>query len=114
MIVDDCQAFLAAAQDHLTRGGLNVVGTATSQREALEKAEELHPDVVLVDIHLGTESGFELTHRLVEAFPDLRTRVVLMSTLDRDDVADLVAASHAAGFLPKNLLSARAVHALVH
>jgi DNA-binding NarL/FixJ family response regulator len=109
MIVDDCEQFLAAARDLLTRDGLDVVGTATSQQEALRKAEELHLDVVLVDVQLGRESGFELTRRLVDDFPGLRSRVVLISMLDRDDVADLVTASPAAGFLSKNLLSARAI-----
>lgn len=113
MIVDDNERFLAVARDRLMRDGLDVVGTATSQSEALEMAEELHPDVVLVDISLGAESGFEVTRRLVEDFPALRSRVVLISTRDQDDLADLIAASPAAGFLPKNLLSARAVRDLV-
>ena len=113
MIVDDNERFLAVARDRLTRDGLDVVGTASTQREALEKARELHPDVVLVDISLGTESGFELTRRLVEDMPDLRSRVVLISTRDQDDFADLIAASPAAGFLPKDLLSAKAVRDLV-
>jgi DNA-binding NarL/FixJ family response regulator len=113
MIVDDNERFLAVARDRLVRDGLDVVATATSQKEALERAEELHPDVVLVDISLGTESGFEVTRRLVADFPDLESRVVLISTRDQDDFADLIAASPAAGFLPKNLLSARAVRDLV-
>jgi DNA-binding NarL/FixJ family response regulator len=113
MIVDDNERFLAVARDRLTRDGLDVIATATTEREALEKAGMLHPDVVLVDISLGTESGFEVTRRLVEGFPDLRARVVLISTRDQEDFADLIAASPAAGFLPKNLLSARAVQDLV-
>jgi DNA-binding NarL/FixJ family response regulator len=113
MIVDDNEGFLAVARDRLTRDGMDVVGTASSQEEALQLAEELHPDVVLVDISLGAESGFEVTRRLVHHFPDLRARVVLISTRDQDDFADLIAASPAAGFLPKNLLSARAVCDLV-
>jgi CheY-like chemotaxis protein len=113
MIVDDNERFLAVARVRLTRDGLDVVGTATTQKEALAKAEELQPDVVLVDISLGTESGFDLTRRLVEDFPSLESRVVLISTRDQDDFADLIAASPAAGFLPKNLLSASAVLDLV-
>lgn len=113
MIVDDNEHFLAVARDRLTRDGLDVVATATTQAEALDKAEELHPDVVLVDISLGTESGFELTRRLVEDFPDLRSRVVLISTRDQEELADLITGSPAAGFLPKNLLSASAVFHLL-
>lgn len=113
MIVDDNERFLAVARDRLTRDGLDVIGTARTQSEALEKANELRPDIVLVDISLGTESGFEVTRRLVEDFPNLRLRVVLISTRDQEDLADLIAASPAAGFLPKNLLSAKAVRDLV-
>ena len=97
----------------LARDGMNVLGTATTQREALERVGEVQPDVVLVDVHLGSESGFDLTRRLVEDFPDLRSHVVLISTLDQEDLADLIAASPAAGFLPKEHLSARAVRTLV-
>jgi DNA-binding NarL/FixJ family response regulator len=113
MIVDDNERFLAVARDRLARDGLDVVGTASTQREALEMAKELRPDIVLVDISLGAESGFELTRRLVETIPALRSRVVLISTRDQEDFADLIAASPAAGFLPKNLLSAKAVRDLV-
>jgi DNA-binding NarL/FixJ family response regulator len=113
MIVDDSEQFLAVAQNHLGRDGLEVVATATSQQQALEKAEEVRPDIVLVDINLGDESGVELTRLLVERFPHLRSRIVLISTMDQEDVADLISDSPVAGFLPKNVLSARAVGELV-
>src|SRR5918998_6432533 len=103
LIVDDNERFLAVAHERLTSGGVDVVGTATSQAEAMRQAEALHPDIVLVDISLGSESGFVLTCRLVESFPELHGRVVLISTRDEDDVADLVAASPAAGFIAKSL-----------
>jgi DNA-binding NarL/FixJ family response regulator len=92
---------------------LEVVGTATTGQQALQKAGELHPDVVLVDIGLGGESGFEVTRRLVENFPYLGSRVVLISTRGHEDYVDMIAASAAAGFLPKHLLSARAVRDLL-
>lgn len=109
LIVDDNERFLAVARDHLSSEGLDVVGTATSQAEALREADALRPDVVLVDISLGGESGFEVTRRLVEGVPKFEGRVVLISTRDEDDYADLIAASPAVGFIPKNLLSARAI-----
>jgi DNA-binding NarL/FixJ family response regulator len=111
--VDDNEQFLAVAQDRLTSEGMDVVGTATNQAEALRQAEALHPDIVLVDISLGSESGFELTRRLVESFPQLHGRVVLISTRDEEDFVDLIAASPAVGFIPKNLLSARTIYNLL-
>jgi DNA-binding NarL/FixJ family response regulator len=113
MIVDDSEQFLAAARDHLTRGGFDVVATATNQQDALEQAEEARPDVILVDVNLGAESGVDLTRRLVDRFPDLRSRIVLISTLDEEDVAELIADTPAVGFLPKTRLSARAIRDLL-
>jgi len=113
LIVDDDERFRAVAQGRLTSDGMAVVGTATSQAEALRQVAELRPDIVLVDINLGGESGVELTHRLVESHPELHGRTVLMSTYDEDDVVDLIGASPAVGFIPKNDLSARTICALV-
>jgi DNA-binding NarL/FixJ family response regulator len=113
LIVDDNEQFLAVARSSLERDGLEVVGTATTIAEALEKVETLHPDVVLIDINLGTESGFELTRQLVERHPDLRAHVVLISTRREDDFEDLIASSPAAGFVWKARLSASAVRDVV-
>lgn len=106
LIVDDNTRFLSAARSTLVRQGLDVVGTATTTAEALQRAGTLHPDVVLVDISLGNESGFDLTRRLVD---ELSTPVVLISTRAEDDYADLVATSPAVGFLSKSQLSASAL-----
>ena len=64
LIVDDNLLFLEAARDRLEQGGLRVVGVAATSAEALRRAEELRPEVVLVDVMLGTESGFEVARRL--------------------------------------------------
>lgn len=113
VIVDDNERFLAVARSSLERGGLEVVGTATTTTRALELIGVLRPDVVLVDIALGAESGFDLVHRIVAADPSVRPHVVLISTRREDDVAELVSASPAAGFVWKADLSARAVRDVV-
>ena len=113
LIVDDSERFLRAASTSLGRNGLEVVGTATTSSAALDQVAELRPDVVLVDVGLGEESGFDLTRTLVDAFPYLESRVVLISTHERDDLGDLVGASPAAGFICKSDLSSGAVLELV-
>ena len=113
LIVDDNERFLAVAEEHLTNGRVDVVGTATNQADALRRAEALHPDIVLVDINLGGESGFVLAPRLVGSFPELDGRVVLISTHDEDDFADLIADSPAVGFITKSHLSAHAIYNLL-
>lgn len=110
LIVDDSEAFLASASRFLSAQGLEVVGRASFGAEALRLAEELAPDVVLVDVQLGREDGLELTRRL-SAIPHA-PRVVLISSYSQDDLAELIADSPAVGFLPKSALSARAIERL--
>jgi DNA-binding NarL/FixJ family response regulator len=110
LIVDDNRRFLDAARGLLEREGLSVVGVASTSAEALRQVQELQPDVTLVDIDLGGESGFELVRRLADLAP---LRMILVSTHAEQDYADLIAASPALGFVPKSALSAAAIRALL-
>jgi two-component system nitrate/nitrite response regulator NarL len=109
LLVDDNGSFLEAASVLLEREGVDVVGVASTSAEAAERTEELDPDVVLVDVVLGEESGFDLARRLNGS----GSTVVLISTHAASDFEDLVGASGAAGFLPKSELSATAIRRLV-
>jgi DNA-binding NarL/FixJ family response regulator len=113
LIVDDNRRFLAAARALLEREGLEVVGVASTVTEALQQAGELSPDLLLVDIMLGHESGFELTRRLLENGRFKRPAVILISTHSEADFADLIAESQAAGFVPKSELSADAIRRIL-
>jgi two-component system, NarL family, nitrate/nitrite response regulator NarL len=113
LIVDDNQSFLEAARVLLEREGLTVAGVASTSAEALQEAETLRPDIVLVDISLGEESGFDLARRLVDDELGDEAAVVLISTHAEEDVSDLIAASPVAGFLPKAELSASAIRRIV-
>jgi len=111
LIVDDNASFLDAATTLLKRQGLAVAGIATTAADALARARALRPDVVLVDIVLGEESGFDVARQL--AVDDGRgPAVILISTHAEDDFADLIEETPAAGFLPKSELSADAIRRL--
>jgi DNA-binding NarL/FixJ family response regulator len=112
LIVDDSPRFLGAAREHLRREGVEVVGVASTVGQALRQADRLRPDVALVDIDLAGESGFELARRLRSADGAVAA-VILISTHAEDDYAELIAASPAAGFLPKAALSAGAIRDLL-
>jgi DNA-binding NarL/FixJ family response regulator len=114
LIVDDSPRFLEAARGLLERQGITVVGVASNSAEALLRAEELQPDVTLVDIDLGGESGLELARRLRREGAAARASVILISAHAERDYAELIAASRALGFLPKTALSARAIQDLLH
>jgi CheY-like chemotaxis protein len=109
LIVDDHADFLEVARDLLERQGIAVVGVASTSAEALRRADELRPDVTLVDIELGGESGFALTDRLASARDGRRSPVILVSTYAEKDFADLIATSPAVGFLSKSSLSGTAI-----
>jgi DNA-binding NarL/FixJ family response regulator len=112
LIVDDSVRYLEAARTLLEREGLAVVGAVSTSAEALRDAQELQPDVVLVDIGLGEESGLDLA--LCLAASDSRVpAVIIISTRAEEDFADEIAESRAVGFLPKTALSARAIHSLL-
>ena len=108
LIVDDNRCFLEAARTLLEREGLTIAGVASTSADAFREIETLRPDVVLVDVSLGEESGFELARRLVGDHAHPAT-VILISTRSEAELADLVALSPAAGFLSKSELSADAI-----
>ena len=112
LIVDDSAAFLEAARVLLEREGVTVVGVASTAAEALRQAEALRPDVVLVDVFLGRESGMELARQLVAEDLDAAT-VILISTHPEADLAGMIAENPAAGFIGKSDLSARAIRRIV-
>ncbi len=109
LLVDDNDAFLEAASVLLEREGVTVAGVASNTAEALRQARVLRPDVLLVDIGLGDESGFDLACLLTRDGQGGRAEVVLISSYAETDYADLIADSPAAGFLAKSELSAQAI-----
>jgi two-component system, NarL family, nitrate/nitrite response regulator NarL len=112
LLVDDNERFLASATRLLESQGLDVVGRASSGREALRLAREFAPDVALVDVQLGQEDGFDVARRLAAASGS--PRVILISThAEEEELEELIAESPAVGFLPKTVLGVEAILALL-
>ena len=113
LIVDDSSRFGEEARGLLEREGLSVVGIATSGDEAVRLSVELHPDLALVDISLGEESGFDVARRLVVGSSSGSPAVILVSTYDAAEFRGRIAASPALGFIPKTELSALRIRELL-
>jgi DNA-binding NarL/FixJ family response regulator len=113
LIVDDSPPFLAAARGLLERQGVTVVGGASTGAEALQQVAAMRPDVVLVDVDLGKESGLALARRLHSTDGSGAPAVILISTHLQDDYAELIADSPAVGFVPKVALSGVAIRDLL-
>jgi two-component system, NarL family, nitrate/nitrite response regulator NarL len=111
LIVDDNRVYLDEARDLLQRQGITVVGIASNCAEALAVAASNRPDVALVDVDLGVESGFEVARALVMS--DEPMPVILISAYAEKDLRELLDDSPAVGFLPKSMVSRGAIDDLL-
>jgi DNA-binding NarL/FixJ family response regulator len=113
VIVDDNPGFLTAARVLLEQEGLQVVGVATTGDEALRAVGDLRPDVTLLDVDLGGESGFDVARLLAGGRQPGHGCVILISAHAEEDLAELIAASPVIGFLGKPSLSAARITSLL-
>jgi DNA-binding NarL/FixJ family response regulator len=104
LIVDDHAGFRASARRLLEAEGYAVIGEAVDAAAGIAAAAALRPDVVLLDVALPDTSGFDAARRM-------GAPVVLTSS--RDWSPELVAASGACGFVPKDALSGAAIARLL-
>lgn len=111
LVVDDQAPFRFAAKAVLRRlDGFELTGEASSGAEAIALVEELHPDLVLMDINMPGMNGIEAARQIVAAHPDVV--VVLCSTYDVADLPADVAASGASGYVSKERFGAEVLRRL--
>jgi DNA-binding NarL/FixJ family response regulator len=103
LIVDDQVLFLESLSTFLRNYAedIEVVGLARNGREAVEKAATLHPDIVLMDVHMPVMDGVEATGRLLESQPGVR--ILILSTYDEDEYVRKALKLGAAGYLLKDI-----------
>lgn len=111
LIVDDNPIYLSEARDLLQRQGMRVVGVASNSGDALAIAASDRPEVVLVDVDLGAESGLDVARAL--AMSDERVPVILISAYAEKDLRELLDESPAVGFIPKSVVSRTAIEELL-
>jgi len=111
LIVDDHDGFRAFARALLESEGFEIVGEAGDGASALQEAERLAPDLVLLDVQLPDLDGFEVAKRL--AADERPPAVVLVSTRDASSYRRRLADTSARGFIPKGELSGAALAAVL-
>lgn len=89
---------------------LEIVGKASGGHEAIEMAERLQPDVVLMDVRMPDMNGIAATHRIRERFPHIR--MLILTTFDNDEYVFEALKSGAAGYLLKDADPERLVAAI--
>lgn len=100
MVVDDHPMWRDAVARDLEQAGFDVVATAATGRDALNRAPAARPDVVVLDLQIPPPNGVEVTAALVEADPTVRV-LILSASGEQDDVLDAVKAG-ATGYLVKS------------
>ena len=110
LIVDDHAGFRAYVREMLESEGFRVVGEAPDAASAITAAQQLEPDIVLLDVHLPDLDGFEASRRI--AAVNRAPAIVLTSSGDFGDMREALAECSARGFIPKAELSSSAIRAL--
>nr|WP_206327176.1 response regulator transcription factor [Streptomyces sp. S3(2020)] len=111
MVVDDQQLIRDGIAALLSiRPGITVVGTAVNGREAVEKAVELAPDVVLMDVRMPELDGVEAVAVLRGRAPECR--VVMLTTFDDEEYVVQALRAGASGYLLKDLPAEELAHAI--
>ncbi len=88
---------------------IEVLGEACDGEEAVSITERLRPDIVLMDVQMPRMDGLEATRRITQR-PELTSRVVILTTFERDDYVFGALRSGASGFLLKNAPPEELVH----
>ncbi len=101
---DGIRALLSLNED------IEIVGEAANGQEAIEKAQELLPDVIIMDIAMSGMDGLEATRRILKQNP--RARVLVLSQYDDKEYILSAIKAGSAGYVPKRALGSELISAI--
>ena len=104
LLADDHTMLREGLRRSLEAAGIDVVGEARDGEDALTKAAELRPDVVLMDVSMPVMDGVDATSRLHQELPDVQ--VVMLTMHPDDDLIRRAVRAGAAGYLVKDCSTA--------
>ena len=103
LVADDSPAAQQAISSLLEKDrSISLVGNASDGRQAVEKALELRPDLVLMDLQMPEMNGLEATAELRRTLPE--ARIIIITVLDTGDLEQACHEAGADGFVPKHRL----------
>jgi len=101
LVVDDHEALRAGVRAALlTRSGVEVCGEASNGREALDKARELRPDLVILDITMPVLDGFSAAREISRQLPGVS--ILLLTMHESPNMINVAKSSGACGYVGKS------------
>lgn len=111
ILVDDHEVVRLGLKSLLSRyPQFRVVAEADSAQTALEKTEELRPDVVVMDVRLPGRSGIDATREITDRYPD--TKVIILTSYAEDEILFEAITAGASGYVLKQIGSGELIRAL--
>lgn len=110
MVVDDSRIAQLQLQEVLSGTDYEVVTCCQNGEDALQKYDEVHPDLVTMDIVMPGMDGLDAARLLMKAHPD--ARVLMVSSLAYDDTIDEAKKIGAKGFVYKPFDQAQILQAM--
>lgn len=111
LLVDDHEVVRLGIKSLLSRETqFEVVAEASTADEAIRKAAEYKPDVIVMDIRLPGKSGIEATREIMQTQPE--TKIIILTTFADDELLFEAISAGASGYVLKQIDSLELVHAL--
>jgi len=103
LIVDDDSNFRKLVRTYLSaNSNIDVIGEACDGMEAIEKANELQPDLILLDIRMPKMNGIEVTQQIKKSMPWIK--IIILTFYDLEEYRKAVKTSGASGYVLKKLI----------
>ncbi|PKP45113.1 MAG: DNA-binding response regulator [Bacteroidetes bacterium HGW-Bacteroidetes-11] len=110
LLVDDHELIIDGLRNMLLNTDLLVVGDARNGDEAIEKASELLPDVIIMDVSMPQKSGIEATGIIKKQFPDIK--ILVLTQHESNDYIMQMLKAGADGYLLKNCKKSELIEAI--
>jgi DNA-binding NarL/FixJ family response regulator len=103
LIADDDASFRRRVKEFLaSEPDIEIIGEAADGQEAILKARELEPDLVLMDVRMPGTNGINATRQIKDEMPELK--VIILSIFDLDEYREAAMASGASSYVVKKCL----------
>lgn len=110
MLVDDHPLFMEGLKYLLQTHGISIAATACNGKEAFYKSQQLHPDIILMDIRMPECSGIDALKLIKAEMPEIK--IVMLTTSDEDDDLFEAIKCGASGYLLKNINAEKLIEML--